>query len=259
MHLGLIEGLFVPHNLISTQESPVPLIKFQMAPRLQILKATGSKKERRYSFLFSQKSQQTNPLQVSQQGPYGEGGPFTGHFVYPSKTSSFGSPVKEPSLKVPLMESLAERCPTTRALLHSSIKVPGIRTPPPIPGSPWMERGPHGERCPYPETFLTYLPGSPVKELPPRPPPRSLFKERCSIPRAPFIQLSKSPVDEPSSRCPKWGPYGKGCPFSRAFSTYPSGSPAREPSLQVLFTELPQRGTLHFQSPCQPYLEVPSR
>jgi len=28
---------------------------------------------------------------------------------------------------------------------------------------------------------------------------------------------------------------------SRAFSTYPPGSPAREPSLQVPFTELPQR------------------
>jgi len=28
-----------------------------------------------------------------------------------------GSPVKEPSLKVPFVESLAERCPTNRALL----------------------------------------------------------------------------------------------------------------------------------------------
>jgi hypothetical protein len=37
-----------------------------------------------------------------------------------------GSPVKEPSLKVPFMESLAERCPTITALLHSSIKAPGI-------------------------------------------------------------------------------------------------------------------------------------
>jgi len=37
-----------------------------------------------------------------------------------------GSPVKEPSLKVPFMESFAKRCPTTRALLHSSIKVPDI-------------------------------------------------------------------------------------------------------------------------------------
>jgi len=35
MHLGLIDKPFVPHNLISTQESPVPLLKFQMAPRLK--------------------------------------------------------------------------------------------------------------------------------------------------------------------------------------------------------------------------------
>ena len=33
MHLGLIDGPFVPHNLISTQDSPVPLLKFQMAPQ----------------------------------------------------------------------------------------------------------------------------------------------------------------------------------------------------------------------------------
>jgi len=44
MHLGPIDGPFVPHNLISTQESTVPLLKFQMAPRLQILMASGSKK-----------------------------------------------------------------------------------------------------------------------------------------------------------------------------------------------------------------------
>jgi len=46
---------------------------------------------------------------------------------------------------------------------------------------------------------------------------------------------------------------------SRAFSTYPSGSPARKPSLQVPFTELPQRETPHLLSPFQPYLKVPDR
>jgi len=44
MHLGLIDGPFVPHNIISTQESPVPLLKFQMAARLKIIMASGSKK-----------------------------------------------------------------------------------------------------------------------------------------------------------------------------------------------------------------------
>ena len=81
MHLGLIDMPFVPHNLISTQENSVPLLKFQMAPRIKILLASGSKKEPRYTLLVSQKSRQTNPLQVTQQNPYEEGGPFTGHFA----------------------------------------------------------------------------------------------------------------------------------------------------------------------------------
>jgi hypothetical protein len=44
MHLGLTDGPFVPHNLISVQESPVPLPKFQMAPRFKILMSSESKK-----------------------------------------------------------------------------------------------------------------------------------------------------------------------------------------------------------------------
>jgi hypothetical protein len=43
MHLGLIDGLFVPHNLISTQEDPVSLLKFQIVLRLKILMASRSK------------------------------------------------------------------------------------------------------------------------------------------------------------------------------------------------------------------------
>jgi len=55
------------------------------------------------------------------------------------------SPIKKPSPKVPLMESLAERCLTTIAFRHSSIKIPGIRTPRntrfPLDGkrTPWRE------------------------------------------------------------------------------------------------------------------------
>jgi hypothetical protein len=43
-HLRLIDRPFVPHNLISAQESPVPLPKFQMVPRLKIVMSSGSKK-----------------------------------------------------------------------------------------------------------------------------------------------------------------------------------------------------------------------
>jgi hypothetical protein len=42
MHLGLIDGPLVPHTLISAQESPIPLPKFQMAPRLKISMSAGS-------------------------------------------------------------------------------------------------------------------------------------------------------------------------------------------------------------------------
>jgi hypothetical protein len=44
MHRGLIDLHFVPHNLISAQENPVPLPQFQMAPRINILMSSGSKK-----------------------------------------------------------------------------------------------------------------------------------------------------------------------------------------------------------------------
>ena len=45
MHLGLKNGPFVPHNLIADYGSPVPLVKFQMAPSLRLLISSGSKKE----------------------------------------------------------------------------------------------------------------------------------------------------------------------------------------------------------------------
>jgi hypothetical protein len=115
------------------------------------------------------------------------------------------------------MESLAERCPTTRALLHSSIEVPGIRVSPPHTRFPSDGKGPPWRVMPAFRDFPNISSRVPRKELPLRPPPQSLFGERCSIPRAPFIQLSKSLVDEPSSRFPKRGPYGKRCPSPEPF------------------------------------------
>jgi hypothetical protein len=56
MNLGLIDGHFVPHNLISTQENPVPLPQFRMAPRLKILMSSGSKKGTKIHFPFLSKS-----------------------------------------------------------------------------------------------------------------------------------------------------------------------------------------------------------
>jgi len=98
--------------------------------RLKSLMTSGSKKWTQLYFSFLSNVPANEPLQVPQQGTYTEGGPFTGHFAYLSKTSTFGFPSKGDLPKVPFTESLAERCPTTRAPLHSSIKVPGIRAPP---------------------------------------------------------------------------------------------------------------------------------
>ena len=55
MHLGPIDGPFVPHILISTQESPVPLPKLQMTCRSKILMTSGSKKRTQIYFSFLSK------------------------------------------------------------------------------------------------------------------------------------------------------------------------------------------------------------
>jgi hypothetical protein len=52
-----------------------------MVPKLKILMFSGSKKGTQIYLFFSlKKSWLTNPLQVPQQGPYGERDPFAGHF-----------------------------------------------------------------------------------------------------------------------------------------------------------------------------------
>ena len=62
-HLGLIDGPYVPHNLVSAQESSVPLPKFQMAPRHKILMSSGSKKgtQIHYHFLSNVPASESPP------------------------------------------------------------------------------------------------------------------------------------------------------------------------------------------------------
>jgi len=75
MHLGLIDEPFVPHNLISTQESPVPLQKFQMAPSLKILMTSRSKKGTQIYFSFLSKVPANEPTPGSPTGPQCSGRP----------------------------------------------------------------------------------------------------------------------------------------------------------------------------------------
>jgi hypothetical protein len=49
MHLGLKNRPFMPHNLIPVQGSPVPLLKFKMAPRFKFFMCSGSKKKPSYT------------------------------------------------------------------------------------------------------------------------------------------------------------------------------------------------------------------
>ena len=129
MHLGLIRGPFVPHNLISAQESPVPLPKFQMAPRLKILMSTGSKKgmQTYYSFLLKSPGKRI-PSRFPNGAPMEREtrlqGIFTSLLIYLFNIS-YGLP-----------SPLGEIRPIPRAFLHSSFKVPGIRAPLLIPGPP---------------------------------------------------------------------------------------------------------------------------
>jgi hypothetical protein len=92
---------------------------------------SGSEEGTQIYLSFLSKVPANEHLQVPQQGLCEKRGPPTGILHISQKIHLLGSPVKEPSLKVPLMESLTERCPTTPAVLHSSIKVLGIRDPPP--------------------------------------------------------------------------------------------------------------------------------
>ena len=159
-----------------------------------------------------------------------------------------------------VLPHLQKGAPLTAPAAYQS---PRYTSPPAHTRFPSVGKGPHGERCWHPETFLTYLPRFLVKELPSKPPPRSLFRERerererdtAPPPRASFIHLSKSPVDKISSRFPKWGPYEKRCPSAEPFLHILQGPqkgnpPSRFPS---------QREILPLQSPFQPYLKVPGR
>ena len=143
--------------------------------------------------------------------------PLKGIFHISQKPHLTGSPVKKPSPKVPLMESFAERCTNTRALLRSSTKVPGIQgPPPPHTRFPSTGKGPP-RRCPYPETFSTYLPGFPVKELPTRPPQGASSERETLHPQRQLHPSPKVPGRWAHLQVPQTGPLRKEMSVSRAF------------------------------------------
>ena len=93
MNLGLLDGPFVLRNLISTQGSPVPSPKFQMAPRLKSYWPSSPKRNPDILF-FSLKSPGKRTLPGSPSGPLWKERPAYRAFRLYSKTSSFRFPSK---------------------------------------------------------------------------------------------------------------------------------------------------------------------
>ena len=146
MRLGLIDGPFVPYNLTSTQESPVPLLKFQMAPRLKILMASGSKKEPDILFLSLKSPGKQNPSRFPNRAPIKREARLQGILHISQKPHLSGSPVKEPSLKVPLMDPSQRHAPPLEpSFIHLS-KSP-IYEPPPTYQVPLSWKGAPMERA----------------------------------------------------------------------------------------------------------------
>jgi len=86
MHLGLINGPFVPHNLLSAQWSPVPCWSSRKPQDLTFNVLWVQEKGTQICILFFLSKVPANePLQIPQQGPYGESCLFTRPLYIPIK------------------------------------------------------------------------------------------------------------------------------------------------------------------------------
>jgi hypothetical protein len=126
----------VPHNLISAQENPVPLPMFQMALRLNSSCPLGSRKEPKYTFLFSQKVLPTNP-RFPIGAPVERDTHLQGIFTYLDVALYLKDPKKKCPSMFPKIGSPLERDTHSRALLNIYFGVPSKRFL--LPGPPRTE------------------------------------------------------------------------------------------------------------------------
>jgi len=130
----------VPHNLISAEHSPVPLPKFQVAPRFKILMFSGSKKGSQICYPFLSKSPGKIPSRFPNGAPMERDtclqGIFTSLLIYLFNTS-FGVPSKGALPPGPLHEVPSERDALflEPSFIHHS-KSPVYKPSLLIPGSP---------------------------------------------------------------------------------------------------------------------------
>ena len=138
------------------------------------------------------------------------------------------------------MEPHQTEKPHPQSPLHPSLKVPGRRALLQFP-----QTGPYGKRCPSPDSFYISF-RVPSKEALP---PGSLHRAPTER-DTPHLQSPLHPsLEVPSRRAllqfPRTGPCGKRCPSPEPLLPTLQGPPARELSLQVPFTEFPQKETHH--------------
>ena len=166
MHLDLIEGPFVPHNLISTQENPVTLLKIQMAHRLKIFMSSGSKKWTQIYISFLSKIPTYEPHAGSTTGTLWRDTGYRALFIF------LENPIKIPLNKKALSKKRPSMC---------------------------SKAGPLWEQTSISEPYLTYLSCSSVTEPSLKVPFMEFLAKKCPIVKPSFIYPSKSSVYEPPS------------------------------------------------------------
>jgi len=167
MHLGRIDGPFVPHNLISAQESPVPLPKFQMANRIKILMSSVSKKGTQIYYSFLSKSPgKWIPSRFPTGAPMESNtrlqGVFTSLLIYLSFYLSLRVPGKgAPSMfpnRVPMDRDTPSPDPLVYLFIHSFIHSRLPKSPKRSPPTYGDKHGAPRRQKPY---FNGVRPGSP--------------------------------------------------------------------------------------------------
>jgi hypothetical protein len=135
---------------------------------------SGSKKEPRCNFLYFLSKVTAN--EPSPDSPMKREAHLQDILHISQKPHLTGSAVKEPSPRSPSWAPSQRDAPTTRALLHSSNKAPGIRASP-THQVPLTAGGPDGERCPHTGDLPNISSRVPSEVAPPKA-PLGAFSER---------------------------------------------------------------------------------
>jgi hypothetical protein len=108
MHLGLKNGPFVPHKLISTQESPVQLLEFQMDPRQNLNGLRVQETNPDILSFLSKDPANEPPSRFPNRAPLEREAVYRA-FCVSLKNLIFRVPSKGALPQAPFMEFLAER------------------------------------------------------------------------------------------------------------------------------------------------------